>query len=76
MIKVFYCVPDENNLISFSTKELETLLKEVYEEGYEEGRKGSSCVSITSVPYPSTYPGGTSTVTLRANETPMTYTTK
>lgn len=74
MIKVFYCVPDENNLISFSTKELEQLLKDVYQEGYEEGKKGSGCVSITSVPYP--YSDGISTVTVHSNETPMTYTTR
>ena len=52
-VKVFY--PDRNDRISFSKKELEELLDEVYREGYSDGRN-----SVHYWTYTTPYYGGIS----------------
>ena len=66
-IKVFY--PDRDGRISFTKKELEDLLDEVYREGYNDGRPYYTWAS----PY---YPSNSGTITttpLRGDQ--VTYTT-
>lgn len=65
-IKVFY--PDRDGRISFTKKELEDLLDEVYREGYNDGRP----YTWTSPYYPSNV-GTITTTPLRGDQ--FTYTT-
>ena len=65
-IKVFY--PDRDGRISFTKKELEDLLDEVYREGYNDGRP----YAWTNTYYPSNV-GTITTTPLRGDQ--FTYTT-
>lgn len=65
-IKVFY--PDRDGRISFTKKELEDLLDEVYREGYNDGRP----YTWTNPYYPSNV-GTITTTPLRGDQ--FTYTT-
>ena len=81
-IKVFY--PDRDGRISFTKKELEELLDEVYKEGYNDVRPyywqspyWSNSGTITTTPY-MTYSSSnslSSTTTISNKDIPFTYTT-
>ena len=65
-IKVFY--PDRDGRISFTKKELENLLDEVYREGYKDGLPYYTWTS----PY---YPSNSGTITTTPLRDQFTYTT-
>ena len=81
-IKVFY--PDRDGRISFTKKELEELLDEVYKEGYNDAKPyywqspyWSNSGTITTTPY-MTYSSSnslSSTATVSNKDVPFTYTT-
>lgn len=81
-IKVFY--PDRDGRISFTKKELEELLDEVYKEGYNDAKPyywqspyWSNSGTITTTPY-ITYSSSnslSSTATVSNKDVPFTYTT-
>lgn len=80
-IKVFY--PDRDGRISFTKEELENLLDEVYDEGYDDGKKvtsyywGNGGSITTTTPY-NTYCATKGSDSINAiaynSEIPHTYT--
>lgn len=50
-MKIKILTPDENGLFSFTKSELESLLQESYNEGYEDGSSKLSAIYSEPVPY-------------------------
>ena len=90
MVKVMICSLDTDGIVSIAPEQLVKLIKEAYNQGYEDGKSNkSSCVSYTHLgdPYtitasPNTYSisvsasnnGDASSSVTRKQDVPFTYT--